>query len=81
MFKTDMMGNKRFYVKGNVDDAKRFTIDLTWYHSALAKVASVNDNGDKITLNLIVRDDADEMDEQRLIRMAEQFNLIGFTSF
>lgn len=82
MLKRDMCDKLRFYVKGSEEDAKRFTIDLMWYHSALATIGSINrTRDDKIILNLIVHDDADEADEIRLRNMAEKFNLIGFSDF
>ena len=79
MLNKDMFNNYRFYVRGERVDLERFTINLTWYHSALAMIGSVNDNGDGIcTLNLIVKDEVREKD---LRALAYRFNVIGFASF
>ena len=79
MLKTDMFGNLRFYVRGEREDCERFTINLTWYHSALAEIGSFVDHGDGIvTLNLVVKQDDVEDD---LRKLAYRFNVKGFASF
>ena len=79
MLMPDMFGDLRFYVRGEKDDLERFTINLTWYHSALARIGSFVDHGDgRFTLNLIVND---ENNEEDLRKLACRFNVIGFASF
>ena len=79
MLKTEMFGNLRFYVRGERGDLERFTINLTWYHSALAEIGSFVDHGDGIcTLNLVVKQDDVEDD---LRKLAYRFNVKGFASF
>ena len=79
MLNTDMFGNLRFYVRGEREDLERFTINLTWYHSALAEIGSFVDHGDgRCTLNLIVKQDNVEED---LRKLACRFNVKGFASF
>ena len=79
MLKTDMFGHLRFYVRGERADLERFTINLAWYHSALAEIGSMVDHGDGIvTLNLIVRE---EDNEDQLRALADRFHVIGFASF
>lgn len=72
MLGKDMFGQFRAYVRGKKEDLERFTIELTWYHSALAEIGSVNDmsNGE-LVLNLIVRDESREDD---LWELAEEYN-------
>ena len=79
MLNTDMFGNLRFYVRGEREDLERFTINLTWYHSALAEIGSFVDHGDgRCTLNLVVKQ-ADVEDDLR--KLANRFNVRGFASF
>lgn len=79
MLNKDMFNNPRFYVRGERDDLERFTIDLTWYHSALAEIGSIVDHEDgKITLNLILKN---EDGGATLRALAAKFNTIGFASF
>lgn len=87
MLRQDMSGRFRFYVRGEQDELKRFTIELTWYHSALAEVGSVNDmdNGE-VVLNLIARpenygDGGNEIVERALRRLASKFNLVAFATW
>ena len=80
MLGQDMFGHYRFYVMGNKEKIKDFTIDLTWYHSALAEIGSVVEDqfsGD-ITLNIIVKDPERE---DYLRKMATKFGVVGFSSF
>lgn len=81
MMGQDMFGHYRFYVTGEKEDLERFTIELTWYHSALAEIGSVAEYSyprDKYILNLIAKDPERE---DYLRKLAEKFNCIGFTSF
>ena len=79
MLNKDMFGNLRFYVRGEREDLERFTINLTWYHSAMAEIGSFVDHGDgRCTLNLIVKDEEREED---LRKLANRFNVVGFASF
>jgi hypothetical protein len=79
MLKTDKFGNLRFYVRGEREDCERFTINLAWYHSALAEIGSFVVRGDGIvTLNLVVKQDDVEDD---LRKLAYKFNVKGFASF
>ena len=81
MLNTDMFGNYRFYVKGEKSDLERFTIELTWYHSALAEIGSVAEESyprDIFILNLRVKDPERE---DYLRKLAKQFKCIGFSSF
>ena len=85
MLYKDMGGLTRFYVRGNEDNAKAFTVELTWY-TALAQIGSVNkmDNGD-VVLNLIVDLEAygnmDHVVERRLRELAAKYDLCGFATW
>lgn len=81
MMGQDMFGNYRFYVTGEKEDLERFTIELTWYHSALAEIGSVAEQSyprERFILNLRVKD-PDREDYLR--KLANNFKCIGFTSF
>lgn len=81
MLNKDMFGNYRFYVRGDEENLKKFTIELTWFHSALAEIGSVGEDSIKrglYTLNLIVKDPERE---DYLRKLAKEFNVIGFASF
>ena len=80
MLGQDMFGHYRFYVKGNMKNIKDFTIDLTWYHSALAEIGSVVEDQfkDEITLNIIVKDPERE---DWLRKLALKYDCVGFSSF
>jgi len=79
MLNKDLFGNLRFYVRGERSDCERFTINLMWYHSALADFGSFIDHGDGIiTLNLRVKSEDYEDD---LRALAYRFNVKGFASF
>lgn len=87
MLRQDMSGRFRFYVRGEQDELKRFTIELTWYHSALAEVGSVNEMDDgTMVLNLIARpenygDGGNEIVERHLRRLASKFHVVAFATW
>lgn len=81
----DWSGNYRFYVRGTSDKLKDFTIDLAWYHSALAQIWSTNDmnNGD-VVLNLVVNVDSyksEELAEKNIRRLCDKHDVIGFATW
>ena len=80
MLGQDMFGHYRFYVRGEKKYVEQFTIELTWYHSALAEIGSVVEDQfeDCITLNLIVKD-PDREDYLR--KLASKFMCVSFSSF
>ena len=79
MMNKDMFGHYRFYVRGDLEGLKYFTINLTWYHSALAEIGSIADDGlGNLTLNLIVKDPDREEDIRKLCKSAK---VTGFASF
>lgn len=83
MLYKDMCGRTRFYVKGRKENLTNFTVELTWYHSAIASIGSVNGLGDDIfVLNLVVDDTCkEEYAETRLRKMCEQYNVYGFATW
>lgn len=85
MLYKDMSDNHRFYVRGTKDKLEKFTIDLAWYHSALAIVASVNEhNNGEMTLNLIAYPEnyvSMECCENYLRKLATEYDLLGFATW
>lgn len=80
----DMCGRTRFYVKGQKENLTNFTIDLTWYHSAIASIGSVNDGfGDDVfVLNLVVNETCkEEYAEKQLRKMCEKHKVYGFATW
>lgn len=79
MLNMDMFGHYRFFVRGEIKDLQAFTINLTWYHSALAEIGSIADDGiGGTTLNLIVKNPEREEDIRKICK---DFGVIGFSSF
>jgi len=81
MLGQDMFGHYRFYVRGLQRNLENFTIDLTWYHSALAEIGSVVEdqiNDGIYTLNIIVKDPERE---DYLRKMALKYDCVGFASW
>lgn len=86
MLYKDMSGNTRFYVRGTEEMLKDFTIDLAWYHSALAIVASVNEHSNgEMTLNLICYPEhygsTTDLCERNLRYLAKKHNVLGFATW
>lgn len=52
VFHEDMFGNPRYYVRGDIENCREFTIDLMWNYSALADFGSTNEIFDEVVLNL-----------------------------
>ena len=65
------MKTKRMYIRGTRKNCKDFTIYLMWKHSAAAEFGSVNDDGETVTLNLLVDPDRTEDIEH----WSNEFNL------
>ena len=87
MLYKDMGGWFRFYVRGERAELERFTIELAWYHSALAEVGGVNEMRDNtFVLNLIAHpenygDGGNEIVERHLRRLASKFHVVGFATW
>ncbi len=66
--------NFRMFVKGDIENAKEFTIDLTWRHSAAGTITSINVdslNENIVTLNLLV----DPNRTEDIVKWAKKFSL------
>ena len=63
----------RMYLRGTTEEAKEFTINFTWRHSAAGRIGSVNvdEYKNEVTLNLLVNEDRKDDIE----RWAKEFNL------
>lgn len=87
MLKQDWCGKYRFYVRGAGQNLIDFTVDLAWYHSALAHIASVNEMDDGETvLNLVVQPEnygsnGNDICERALRRLVAKHSLVGFSTW
>lgn len=87
MLYKDMSGRYRFYVRGVEEKLIEFTVDLAWYHSALAHIASTNGMDDgTIVLNLIAQPEnygerGTDIVERHLRRLAEKYSLVAFATW
>lgn len=85
MFMKDMCGNTRFYVRGTKEKLEKFTINFTWYESAMGHISSINEMNDgSWVLNIIVTPENygdDEWLENTLRDLAHEHGCTGFTSW
>ena len=87
MLKQDWCGKYRFYVRGGRGKLIDFTVDLAWYHSALAHVASMNEMDDgEVVLNLVAHpenygDNGNEIVERALRKLAAKYSLVAFATW
>lgn len=86
MFKKGWSGQALAYVCGTEETCKSFTIDFSWYHSAMGIISSTNtmDNG-KIVLNLNMSPENyggdEELLEKRIREMAEKHGCFAFVDW
>lgn len=74
----------RFYLAGTREQAKNATIEIAWYLSGVAIVASVvetNNVNDEVFLNCIGNCDNEEYVVRQLKKVADKYGLQGFTNW